>query len=67
MNQSTAQIINTQPLNNNAQLQRPQNIGGPRNGNRRQSLRPQNLFNNAPIAVQYYADIIEGTEFTETR
>ncbi|CAG8824554.1 7237_t:CDS:1, partial [Racocetra persica] len=64
--QSTAQIITIQLQNNNAQLQRPQNIGGPRNGNGRQPLRPQDLFSNTSIAVQHYADPNEGTEFIET-
>ncbi|CAG8778086.1 13090_t:CDS:1, partial [Racocetra persica] len=67
MNQSTAQIINAQLRSNNVQLQRLQNIGGSRNSNGRQPLRPQSLFNNTSIAVQYYTALIEGTEFTETQ
>ncbi|CAG8737527.1 6155_t:CDS:1, partial [Racocetra persica] len=66
MSQSTAQIINAQLQNNNVQLQRSRNIRGPRNGNGRQPLTPQNLFNNTSIAVQHYADPNESTEFTET-
>ncbi|CAG8811273.1 5041_t:CDS:1, partial [Cetraspora pellucida] len=77
MNQSGAQIINAQLQPNNGQLQRPQNIGGPQNGNGqfqgslnigRQTLRPQNLFNHTSISVQYYTDLVEGTNpFTRTQ
>ncbi|CAG8770438.1 14455_t:CDS:1, partial [Racocetra persica] len=76
MNNTTAQIINVQLRNNNVQLQRSQNFGGLQNGNAqyqgalnigRQPLRPQNLFNSTSIAVQYYAALVEGTEFFETQ
>ncbi|CAG8846018.1 22000_t:CDS:1, partial [Racocetra persica] len=76
MNQTAAQIINGQLRNNIGQLQRLQNTGSPQNSNGqfqgalnigRRPLRPQNLFNSTSIAVQNYADIVEGIEFTETQ
>ncbi|CAG8764441.1 25331_t:CDS:1, partial [Racocetra persica] len=73
MNQSTVQLINVQLQNNNSQPHGPQNIGRHQNTNghlQRASNtgRTQNLFNNISIAVQSYADLVEGTyPFTRTQ
>ncbi|CAG8767366.1 11186_t:CDS:2, partial [Gigaspora margarita] len=56
MSQSTIQIA-VQPRNNNGQIQRPQNIGGPQNVNG-QFQRLQNTDNF--IANQQHADLVNG-------
>ncbi|CAG8783384.1 25384_t:CDS:2, partial [Racocetra persica] len=62
MNQSTAQMINAQPQNNNGQLQRPQNMGGPQNG----SGQFQGAL-NIRIGRNAHIDLAGGTAFTRTQ
>ncbi|CAG8570965.1 24480_t:CDS:2 [Dentiscutata erythropus] len=68
MNQSTIQVIGTQPQNNSGQLQRSQNVRGSNANNQPQGTlnmpppRPQNATNSSTstaVAVQY--DLIGGT------
>ncbi|KAF0538175.1 hypothetical protein F8M41_008127 [Gigaspora margarita] len=64
MSQSTIQIT-VQPRNNNGQIQRPQNIGGPQNVNG-QFQRLQNTDDF--IANQQHADLVNGSDpFTRTQ
>ncbi|KAF0449280.1 hypothetical protein F8M41_002541 [Gigaspora margarita] len=74
MSQSTNQIISVHLQNNNGQLQRPQNFGGPRNANGRFQrttnigmlpIRHQNaanLFSSVFPTVQQYTDLISGAD-----
>ncbi|CAG8785710.1 21531_t:CDS:1, partial [Dentiscutata erythropus] len=59
MNQPTIQT-GTLPQNNNGQLQRPQNIGGPQTVYG-QLQRPQNTANLFTDAVRQYDDLVSGT------
>ncbi|CAG8637655.1 6609_t:CDS:2 [Dentiscutata erythropus] len=59
MNQTTTQIIGIQPQNNNGQLRRPQNIGGPQNANRHLQRTP--TIGMPPLISQSNANLFAST------